>query len=114
MSNLPAISKAYDIANWLMNKVESFPRSRKFTLGDRVINHILDILEALIEAEYSQEKKTILKQANLRLEKLRYLIRLCVDNKIMPMHSYEHISGELNLLGRQIGGWLKAKGGDSR
>ena len=109
MADLPAIAKSYDITNWLLNKVESFPRSKKFTLGDRIVNLTLDIMEALIEAAYSANKTSILKQANLRLEKLRYLIRLCVDNKIIAMNSYEHISKEIDLLGRQVGGWLKTK-----
>tara|TARA_B100000315_G_C14320344_1_gene470476 strand:- start:233 stop:619 length:387 start_codon:yes stop_codon:yes gene_type:complete len=111
MSELPAIAKSYDITNWLLNKVESFPRNKKFTLGDRIVNLTLDIMEALIEAAYSPDKTSILKQANLRLEKLRYLIRLCVDNKIIAMNSYEYISKEIDQLGRQVGGWLKTKKG---
>lgn len=109
MSELPAIAKSYDIANWLINKVESFPRGKKFTLGDRIINSILDVLEMLIEAAYSEDKKGILKQANIRIESLRYLIRLCVDNKIISLNSYEYISNEINKLGKQVGGWLKSK-----
>jgi|TARA_B100001964_G_scaffold244304_1_gene325227 hypothetical protein len=109
MSELPAITKSYDVTNWLLNKVESFPRSKRFTLGNRIVNHVLDILESLIEARYSSDKVSILKTANIRIEKLRYLIRLCVDNKIISISSYEYISKEIDFLGRQVGGWLKTR-----
>ena len=91
----------------MISKVESFPRGKKFTLGDRIVNQILDILESLIEAAYSREKVNILKRTNIRIEKLRYLIRLCVDNKVIAMNSYEYISNEIDHLGKQVGGWIK-------
>ncbi len=36
--------------------VEKFPRSHKFTLGDRVETVALDALEALIEATYTKDR----------------------------------------------------------
>jgi len=33
MKELPALTKAYEITNWIMNKVEKIPRAKKFTLG---------------------------------------------------------------------------------
>ena len=45
-----AVPKLYDVIMWLMERVEKFPRSQKFTLGDRIVNISLDILDVLIEA----------------------------------------------------------------
>lgn len=33
-----AVPKLYDVILWLMGRVEKFPRSQKFTLGDRIVN----------------------------------------------------------------------------
>ena len=35
--------------------IEKFPESHKFTIGDRVQNTALDVLEALIEATYTRD-----------------------------------------------------------
>ena len=35
-STLQAVPKLYDVIMWLMGRVEKFPRSQKFTLGDRI------------------------------------------------------------------------------
>jgi len=46
----PVVGKAYDFALWLLPKVESFPRSFRFTLGERLSGHGLDLLSLLTEA----------------------------------------------------------------
>ena len=38
---------------WLMPTIEKLPKSHKFTIGDRVQNTALVVLEALIEATYT-------------------------------------------------------------
>jgi hypothetical protein len=42
-----ALENAYQFMLWLMPKVEKFPRSQKFLLGDRLQGAALDILEGL-------------------------------------------------------------------
>jgi hypothetical protein len=39
-----------EFLRWLVPTVEKFPRSQKFTLGDRIESTALDVLERLIEA----------------------------------------------------------------
>ncbi len=53
-STVQAVPKLYDVILWLLGRVEKFPRSQKFTLGDRTVNHVLDTLELLIEATYTR------------------------------------------------------------
>jgi hypothetical protein len=61
----------------LLPTVEKFPKRVRFTFADRINNQALDIVEYLIEARYSRDKGAILVAANLKLEKLRVLLRLC-------------------------------------
>ena len=44
------MGKAYDFVLWLLPKVENFPRSHRFTIGERLIAHGLDVLVNLAEA----------------------------------------------------------------
>ena len=108
-STLTAVPKLYDVITWLVGRVEKFPRSQKFTLGDRIVNLALDILELLIEATYTRDRLPLLRRTNIQLEKLRYLIRLSHDFKLLSTKQYRHISGEINEVGKRIGGWIKSQ-----
>ena len=109
-----AITKVYDLLLWLIPKIEKFPRSQKYLVGDRIENLMLDVLELLIDAAYSRKKQQALRGANLKLEKLRYLVRLSKDLKLLNMKGYEFSSraGSQganvrvgNHIDCQMGGW---------
>jgi hypothetical protein len=93
---------------WLVPTVEKFPRSQKFLLGDRIQATALDVLEALIEATYSRDRRSHLACANLGLEKLRHLFRLAVELKHLDARRYEHAARSLDDIGRLVGAWAKA------
>lgn len=94
-----------------MPQVEKFPRDFKFTVGDRITNNLLDCLEIIIEAVYSRDRQQLLRKFNLRLEQLRYLIRLSKDLKCLSVKKYAYISNEINELGKMTGGWIKSESG---
>jgi hypothetical protein len=52
-----AIEAHYQFPLWLPPAVEKFPRSHKFSLGDRIETTALDVFEALIEATYTRLQK---------------------------------------------------------
>lgn len=71
-----ALTRLYDLILWIIPVLEKFPRSQKFLLGDRMETQLLDIQDLLIQAAYSAKKIGFLYQANIKLEQLRYLVRL--------------------------------------
>jgi hypothetical protein len=66
----------YEVVKWLLERVESFPKNQRFIFGQRVADAALDIMDLLVEAAYRKEKREVLVRANLRLERLRWLLRL--------------------------------------
>ena len=56
----PIVTKAYDFTQWLLPRVQDFPRSSRFILGDRLIATMLDILEGLVEASHRRDKRAVL------------------------------------------------------
>jgi 23S rRNA-intervening sequence protein len=102
-----AIEAHYRFLVWLVPTIEKFPRSHKFTLGDRIETIALDVLEALIEATYTRERTQHLRRANLGIEKLRFLLRLAADLRLLDRHRYEHAARALDDTGRLVGGWMK-------
>ena len=63
----------YGFVLWLVPTVEKFPRRQKFLLGDRLQATALDVLERLVEATYTRDRRRHLNAANLGIEKLRFL-----------------------------------------
>lgn len=104
----PALEAHRQFMLWLVPTVEKFPRSQKFLLGDRIQTAALDVLEDLIEATYTRDRREHLASANLGLEKLRHFFRLAVELRHLDPRRYEHAARELDGIGRLIGAWAKA------
>jgi hypothetical protein len=104
---IDAITKLYDYLLYIIPVLEKFPRSQKFLIGDRIETLLLDTLELLINAAYSKRKYGTLKTVNLKLETLRYLLRLSKDLKLITPKGYEFSARAVNDIGVSVGGWLK-------
>jgi hypothetical protein len=103
----PALEKAYRYILWLIPTLEKFPRSQRFLLGDRIEATALDMLEGLIEATYTRDRARLLDRVNLRIEKLRFLMRLSMDLRYLDLDRYEYVANTLDEIGRLVGGWRK-------
>jgi hypothetical protein len=44
------VGKTYDLLLWLLPKAEKFPRSYRFSVGDRLVGNGLDLLLILVAA----------------------------------------------------------------
>lgn len=93
---------------WLIPTLEKLPRGQKFLLGDRIHAAELDVFERLIEATYSKARERALSDANLGLEKLRFLFRVCAELHYLDLRRYEYAARSLDEIGRLVGGWIKA------
>ena len=104
----PALEATYQFILWVVPTVEKFPRSQKFLIGDRIQSGATAVLEALVEATYTRGREKMLNEANLGIEKLRFLFRLANDLRLLDLRRYEHAARALDDIGRLIGGWKKA------
>ena len=104
--DLPVIAKAFDLCREMTQRTRKLPRDLKFVLGDRMLGATYDVLDVLIEARYTHDKEDLLLRANLLLERIRYQVRLCMEEKLISLRQYEYIAGMLDEVGRMVGGWL--------
>lgn len=104
------VVKTYDFTLWLLPKVEKFSRAYRFSVGDRLVSHGLDLLLSLVEAAYSSNKAGLLDRANRDVNAVRYLLRLAKDLKLMSLDSWKFAAEQLDEIGRMVGGWQKASG----
>ena len=106
---LVIITKTYDLILWSCNHTGRFPRQHRFVLGERLERTLYDLLETLIQAKYSRERIPLLNAANLKLQILRFQIRLSKDLQCLQVKSYEYAAKQINEIGKLVGGWLKPR-----
>lgn len=104
----PAVQKTYEFVLWLVKKVENFPKSHKFTIGERLAANGMDLLTSLVEAAYTRHKEQLLQAASRKVNATRYLLRLAKDLHLMSVESYGFSVENLDEIGRMVGGWLRA------
>ena len=80
-----------------------------FLLGDRLQATALEVLERLVRAAYTRDRRRHLDAADLGIEQLRFLCRLAKDLGHLDARRYEHAARALDEPGRLIGGWREAE-----
>ena len=104
----PVVEKHYQLILWMLPKIANFPKDQRFLLADRIERILLDILEMLIEAVYSRNKREILIKVNLKLDLLRFMMRIAKDMKYVNLNAYDFFCQSSIEIGKMVGGWLKA------
>jgi four helix bundle protein len=98
----------YKTLDWILTTVEKFPKQARFTVGQRLTDNALDIVEHITEAIYAKKRAHILDAVNLSLEKQRVLFRIAHDRRYISTRQYEYIAKALDEAGRMAGGWRKS------
>jgi hypothetical protein len=111
MDELPVFMKWMDFLKWLLPVTEKFPKKYHFTFSNRIDNLALDVVEDLVEARYIRDKTLVLRRANLRLERMRILLRLAHELRILNHDGHEHAAKAMAEVGRMLGGWLRERQG---
>lgn len=106
---LKVIADLYDFMLWTIRHTEKFPRHHRYSLGLAIENRLQKLLELLLRAKYSHDKKGFLNDANIELEILRFQIRIARDLKVLAVKSHGYAAGIMESIGSQIGGWIKQK-----
>jgi hypothetical protein len=107
---LKVIQRTYELVKWSCQHTAGFPRSHRFVLGERLERRLYTLLETLIQARYTRDRRDLLRQANLHLEVLRFQFRLTHDLRCLSTDSYGNAAELIQDIGAMIGGWLKASG----
>jgi len=96
---------------WLLDHTRRWPKHARATLTVRVESHALDLVEMLVEARYERGPRArLLREANLRLERMRFLFRLARGASVMPARGFEKAMRDLDETGRMLHGWRVAIG----
>ena len=107
--DLPVFVKWTEFLKWLLPTTEKFPKRVRFTFSNRIDNLALEVVEDLVEARYAHSRRKVdkLVAVNLKLERLRVLLRLCHELRYLSHKGYALSARSLNEVGRMVGGWIK-------
>ncbi|MCA9712603.1 MAG: four helix bundle protein, partial [Myxococcales bacterium] len=96
---------------WLLDHCARWPRAARFSLTQRLENHSLDVLELLVVARYQpRQRGSTLREANLVLERMRFLCRVASARGIMSARAFEKASRDIDEAGRMLHGWRQRLG----
>lgn len=112
MQRPPIYTLLTELVGWTLNRTAGFPKSQRFTFGQRVDNLTLDALMLTVRAIYlpREKKPPLLEELNFQLEQLRVLWRLVHDQHWISQQQLLFVSGRIDEIGRMTGGWLKSVG----
>jgi hypothetical protein len=111
---VPNPENAVDLSRALLGVVDAYvtklPRDRKFTIGNRLLDRVITVLENATQAYYSprSQKASLLNAININLEVIRQLLRFLYEVKVHDLQKHKHLNHGIDELGRAIGGWLKS------
>ena len=106
---LLVIDRTYELLKWFLGRLEKFPRSHRYGLGQQIEQRLYTVFDGLLRAKYTGagDKSASLAEVNLELESLRMLCRLAHELGMLPHKSQEYAAREMIEIGRMVGGWLK-------
>lgn len=107
--DIPIFTKLYDFYKNLYSQLKLFPKSDRYTLGQKIDATILEIFELLFKIPLlSKDKKAEVVQAiSAKIDLLKILLRLGHDNKSIPVKTYLSLQEKLQEIGKMVGGWIK-------
>ena len=103
---LIVLRKYQDYLVWLLVSINKYPRKQKYLLGDRIGNKAFDILEQLIDIQYTKREARLKKfdKLNLDLEKLRQFLRVSLKMKFISEKNFIWQELKINEVGRMVRG----------
>ena len=101
-------AKTYEFYKRLTLAIAAFPKTKRYTLGQKLDNITLEILELLFSVPVAQNKILALQQISIKLDLLKVLLRIAKDSQAISNKNYLELETILQEIGRMLGGWIRA------
>jgi len=85
------------------------PKTSRYTLGDRIENKFIDLLEATYRAYFAarKHKSAHIVKAIAVLDILKFLLQIAWEGKVIGNGKYAELATALSEIGKMLGGWKK-------
>jgi len=108
-NDLPIIHKLLETYKLWQEFLPNFPKSSKYTLGEKIDRLFLEVIEYIFMASYLPAKKKLvcIEKASAKLDLLKFFLRIAWEIKSMDNKKYILISEHLDEIGKMLGGWIR-------
>lgn len=110
ISGLPSvILKQKEAYRYWSNVHRNFPKIERLGIGNKIENNFLSLLEITFASVYltMDQKEMVLGKAISKLDFIKFFVQIAWENKLIPIGQYINLVGQLEEIGRQLGGWKK-------
>ncbi len=109
-TDVPVLAKSYDLYKLFHEYRQVVPKQDRFTIYERSEQLMLTTIELLLEASYGEKtrKLAILERVSVKLNVLRFLIRLMKDIRVFDLKKYTALQSLIDEIGRMVGGWMRS------
>jgi len=92
-----------------MNIVPHIAKGGRYTIGARIENKFLDLLEFTYVAYFSDKEQRLekVKGCILILDTLKFLVGVAWEGKLISNKQCEEVAAKLEEVGKMFGGWKK-------
>lgn len=106
---IPLIKKLYELYKCAHKSISVFPKHERYSLGEKIEANILEAIELSLfgNAQPKNFKDAYLLKANAKVEVLKILFRLALDNDFINETQYLKTEDILQEAGKMLGGWIK-------
>ena len=89
--------------------VPHIPKGARYTLGSRIENKFLDLLELSYITYFTKKEDKLEKISGciLSLDTLKFLVSIAWEGKLISSGQYEDVALKLEEVGKMFGGWKK-------
>jgi hypothetical protein len=104
------VGKTFNFYCQLHVWIHLFPKVERFSLGARLEDSALELLEGLLHVNQlpSSLKKNALVALSAKLDVMKMLVRLALETKCVDDKKYLTLQSFLQEIGKMLGGWIRS------
>ncbi len=93
-----------------VNIVPHIAKGARYTIGSRIENKFLDLLDLSYLAYFTEKESKVAKisECILLLDTLKFLVSVAWEGKLISNSQCEEVAVKLEEIGKMLGGWKKS------
>lgn len=112
MSELLLYQKSYDFLLWVFNKTDGFQKSKRFSIGRRLEELMLDFIVLIHRYRYTKKERKSAFALSLKFDEIKLLLKICYDSRLFGSNAFAFSVKSCEEIGAMIGGLIRSSAKD--
>lgn len=84
---------------------KNFPREYRYSLGEKIDNHLIDLIVTIYKANSAKNKEPFLQSILEHVQFINLFLRISCDIKIIPLNRYATFIEKTSSIAKQATAW---------